>query len=173
MKIEKLMVKKVFSCSPEDDLRVPARAMWEGDCGSVPVVDVSAQVIGMLTDRDICMAAYTQGRRLEEIRVQDVMSKSVVSCRTTDSLEQAEELMRRQRVRRMPVLDAEKRLVGLLSINDIARAARAQSPPASDASLRHVGLLLADVCEPRPRPDANCALEPELRKLSASAQEIC
>jgi CBS domain-containing protein len=173
VKIDKLIVKKVFSCFPEDDLRVPARAMWEGDCGSVPVLDAFSRVIGMITDRDICMAAYTQGRQLQDIRVQDVMSKSVVSCKTSDSLEQVEELMRRQRVRRIPVVDAEKRLVGLLSINDIARAARAEPQPARDASLRHVGLLLADVCEPRQRPAPTSELEPGSRKLSTSSLEIC
>jgi len=173
MKIEKVMVKKVLSCIPEDDLRVPARAMWEGDCGSIPVVDSGSRVVGMITDRDICMAAYTQGRRLEQILVQDVMSKGVTSCKTSDSLEQAEELMRRHKVRRLPVVDAEMHLVGLLSINDIARAARAQTLPARDASLRHVGQLLADVCEPRQRPAAAGELEPGLRKLSSSAIEIC
>ena len=173
MKIDKLIVKTVLSCYPEDDLRVPARAMWEGDCGSIPVVDSWSHVIGMITDRDICMAAYTQGRKLEEIRVQDVMSKGVTSCKTSDSLEQAEELMRRQKVRRLPVVDGDKRLVGLLSIHDIALAAKAETLPARDASLRHVGLLLADVCEPRLRPNAACGLEPGLRKLSTSAIEIC
>lgn len=173
MKIEKLMVKKVLSCYPEDDLRVPARAMWEGDCGSIPVVDSWSRVIGMITDRDICMAAYTKGRKLEEIRVQDVMSKNVTSCKASDSLEQVEELMRRQKVRRIPVLDADKRLVGLVSLNDIARSARSEPAASRDASLAHVGQLLADVCEPRLRPDAACALEPSLRKLSTSSTEIC
>jgi len=173
VKIEKLMVKNVLSCFPEDDLRVPARAMWEGDCGSVPVVDSWSRVIGMITDRDICMAAYTQGRKLEEIRVQDVMSKNVTICKTTDSLEQAEELMRRQEVRRLPVVDADKHLVGLLSLSDIARSARSAPSAARDASLAHVGQLLADVCEPRLRQEANCSLEPSLRKLSVSSTEIC
>jgi len=147
--------------------------MWDGDCGSIPVVDSWSRVIGMITDRDICMAAYTQGRSLEQIRVQDVMSKNVTSCKTSDSLEQAEELMRRQKVRRLPVVDAEMHLVGLLSINDIARAAKAQTPHLRDASLRHVGQLLADICEPRPCPSATCELEPGLRKLSSSSIEIC
>jgi CBS domain-containing protein len=173
VKIEKLMIKKVLSCYPEDDLRVPARAMWEGDCGSVPVLDSWSRVIGMITDRDICMAAYTQGRRLEDIRVQDVMSKDIVSCKPTDSVEQVEELMRRSRVRRLPVLDADKHLVGLVSLNDLARSAKSEPSSTRDASLRHVGQLLADVSEPRLRPDMACGLEPGLAKLSAGALEIC
>jgi len=173
VKIENLMVKKVLSCYPEDDLCVPARAMWEGDCGSLPVVDSWSRVIGMITDRDISMAAYTKGRKLDEIRVQDVMSRNITSCRASDSLEQVQELMRRQKVRRIPVVDADKRLVGLLSLNDIARSARSEPPASRDASLAHVGQLLADVCEPRLRPDEACGLEPGLRKLSASSVEIC
>lgn len=173
MKLEKFIVKKVLSCFPEDDLRVPARAMWDADCGSLPVVDSWSHVIGMITDRDICMAAYTQGRRLQDIRVQDVMSRSVVCCRANDSLEQAEELMRRSQVRRLPVVDAERRLVGLLSLNDIARAARTGSESERDAGLREVGRLLADISEPRVRPEQSCALERVTAKLSAAAQEIC
>ena len=173
MKIDQLIVKNVLTCFPEDDLRAPARAMWEGDCGCVPVVDSWSRVIGMITDRDICMAAYTQGKPLREIRVEGVMSKSVVSCTTGDSLEQAEELMRRNRVRRLPVLDADKRLVGLLSLNDIARGARSEPPPARDAGLRDAGQLLADVGEPHARTPECCVLEPVSKKLSAEALEIC
>ena len=56
MKIEKLIVKNVLTCSPEDELRVPARAMWEGDCGSIPVLDSWARVVGMITGHDIAQA---------------------------------------------------------------------------------------------------------------------
>ena len=173
MKIDKLIVKSVRTCYPEDDLRAPARAMWEADCGCIPVVDSWSRVIGMITDRDICMAAYTQGRTLQEIQVQSVMSKSVVACTNTDSLEQAEELMRRNKVRRLPVLDAEKKLVGLLTLNDIARAARSEPTGASDALLRDAGQLLAEVGEPRLQAAACCALEPVTKKLAAEAAEIC
>ena len=170
MKIEKLMVKRVLSCFPEDDLRAPARAMWEGDCGCIPVLDSWSRVIGMITDRDICMACYTQGKRPEDIRVQDVMSKNVVSCKATDSIEQAEEEMRRNKLRRLPVLDSEKHLIGLLSLNDIARNAKARQ---DNANLREIGGLMADICEPRLRAGESCALEPVTSKLSASASEIC
>jgi CBS domain-containing protein len=173
VKIDKLIVKSVLTCYPEDNLCAPARAMWEGDCGSIPVVDSWSRVIGMITDRDICMAAYTQGRPLHEIRVQDVMSKTVVSCTTTDSLEQAEELMRRNKVRRLPVLDADRKLVGLLSLNDIARGALAEPLASRDARMQDAGQLLAEVGEPRLKSPACCALEPVTRKLSVEALEIC
>ncbi len=171
MKIDKLMVKNVLTCLAEDNLCVPARSMWDGDCGSIPVVDSKSRVIGMITDRDICMAAYTQGKPLQSIRVQSAMSKELVCCKSSDSLEQAEELMRRQKVRRLPVVDAEKRLIGLLSLHDVARAALSEPPATREARLRDAGQLLAEVSEPRAR--LSPAPEAGLSKLSASALEIC
>ncbi len=173
MKVEKLMVKKVLTCRPEDDLGVPARAMWDGDCGCVPVIDSWSRVIGIVTDRDLCMAAYTQGRRLQDIRVQDVMSRKIATCRPGDELPKACEIMRKQRVRRLPVIDGEGHLLGLVSLNDLARAARSEAPRSRELPLEDVALVLAEVGEPRVRPDASCALEPMTRKLSAEALEIC
>jgi CBS-domain-containing membrane protein len=123
MKIDKLMSTSVFSCGAEDDLSVAAKIMWENDVGCVPVVDSQKRVIGMITDRDACMAAFTQGRRLDEIRVGLVMSKNVQVCGATDDVRVAEEIMQREQMHRLPVVDADKRLVGLLSLNDLAREA--------------------------------------------------
>ena len=77
----------------------------------------------MLTDRDICMAAYTQGRPLGEMQVSSAMSRQLFSCRPEDSLAKAEEIMRTNRIRRLPVIDADRHLVGILSLDDIAREA--------------------------------------------------
>src|SRR5260370_37373881 len=68
MKVAELMVGEVTACSPDDALNRAAQIMWENDCGSVPVVDRAARLIAMLTDRDICMAAYTRGGGLENIK---------------------------------------------------------------------------------------------------------
>lgn len=171
MKVEKLMVQKVLTCRPEDDLRAAARAMWDGDCGCVPVLDSWSRVIGMLTDRDVCMAAYTQGRGLREILVQDVMTRKVASCKPGDELRVALDTMSTRQVRRLPVLDAEGHLVGLLSLNDLARAA--QGPQSRELPPQDVAQVLAQVGQPRLRPEAKCELEPGLRKLSAAALEIC
>ncbi len=123
MKIEQLMTKDVRSCTPESSLNEVARIMWEHDCGCVPVVtaDQSGRVVGILTDRDVCMAAYTRGRRLVDIAVSEVMSDEVVTCAGAASLDEAEALMRGARVRRLPVVDEAGQLLGLLSFTDVLR----------------------------------------------------
>lgn len=120
------MSRAVESCRPGDALNAAARIMWERDCGCVPVVvqeDGGARVVGMLTDRDICMAAYTQGRPLDAIKVSTAMSKRVCSCRETDALGVALNVLQSNQLHRLPVVDADDHLVGLLSLADIAREA--------------------------------------------------
>lgn len=122
MKIEQLMTKNVRACIADDALAIPARIMWEQDCGCVPVVasDGSGLVVGMLTDRDICMAALTQGGRLEEMRVGSAMSTNLRTCRPSHTLGEAQELMSRAQVRRLPVVDSAGQLLGMISLADIA-----------------------------------------------------
>jgi CBS domain-containing protein len=128
--------------------------MWEGDCGCVPVVDQDGRVVGMLTDRDVCMAAYTQGKPLTDVRVESAMAKQVHSCRPDDAVATAERTMRERQVRRLPVIDAKGRLVGLLSLNDIAiEAVRERELRQREVSAAEVGLTLAALCAHRaPRP---------------------
>lgn len=148
-----LMSQPVTSCYVSDNLEQAARLMWEGDCGAVPVLDCSGRTVAMLTDRDICMAAYTQGKPLSEIEVSTAMSKSLQSCSQDDSLEDAERLMMQHQIRRLPVLDREGQLLGILSLNDLARAANQQHPAAPDGSyeisLATATKTLAAVCHPR------------------------
>jgi len=79
------MASDVVSCIPTDSLNIAARHMWDRDCACVPVVDTNNVVVGIITDRDICMGAYTQGRSLHLIQVKDVMGASVVSCEPDDA----------------------------------------------------------------------------------------
>jgi CBS domain-containing protein len=127
MKIKELMCPKVRSCFASDTLNFAAQLMWEGDCGILPVVDADGRVIGVITDRDVCMAAYTKGRPLAWLGVEEAMAKQVSSCSAEASVETALSLMREVRVRRLPVVDAEGKLVGILSLSDLARHARKES----------------------------------------------
>src|SRR5947207_117465 len=120
MDIKRLMKHEVRTCRPDDMLNTAARIMWEEACGCVPVVDAESRPIGFLTDRDICMAAYTQGGPLGELRVESAMARSIVSCGNEDDLAHAMQLMRNNSLRRLPVVDACGVLVGLLSLDDIA-----------------------------------------------------
>ena len=124
MKIRECMTTDVTSISPSDNLHDAARLMWEHDCGVLPVIDQNQTVVGMITDRDIAMAAYTQGRQLGEIRVEQAKSGSLCSCTADQDLGLAERMMQEHQVRRLPVCDEAGRLVGIISLNDIALAYR-------------------------------------------------
>lgn len=120
MKVEQIMNRNVKVCRPQDSLNKAAQIMWDEPCGAVPVVDDQRKPVGFLTDRDICMAAYTQGKPLEELRVETAMARKVVSCVAEDELGAAAGLMRQHRTRRLPVIDRNGALVGLLSLDDLA-----------------------------------------------------
>jgi len=124
--------------------------MWEHDCGVIPVVN-GDNVVGMITDRDCCMAAYTKGGRLDEIPVEEVMARDVKSCAPGDAIARAEERMSRNQIRRIPVL-ADGKLAGIVSMNDIALAAdRGQANPAELAE------TLAAICHHRDEPQSLAA----------------
>ncbi len=141
MKVSELMTREVRTCDRHDSLNRAAQLMWENDCGSVPIVDSELKVIGMLTDRDICMAAYTQGVALARISVGSVMSCDVSVCAESDNITSAAERMRERQIRRLPVVDQAQRLVGILSMSDIAREAdrlrtsKSRKRPLKDSDL--------------------------------------
>ncbi len=153
MKVERLMNTDVGTCRPNDDGDCAAKIMWERDCGFVPVVDERSRVLGVVTDRDLCMAAYTQGKSLSELRVRSAMSQEVFSCRPDDDLSKAEAAMRKHQVRRLPVADEKGQLKGILSLSDItreaAREAKAQ-PKKVEVSYSEVAQTLADINIRRP-----------------------
>ncbi|HVY44606.1 MAG TPA: CBS domain-containing protein [Minicystis sp.] len=121
MNIGELMQHHVHSCHADDTLHDAARLMWDHAVGALPVLNRDGYVVGFLTDRDVAMGAYTTGRALATIRVADSMSKSAVTCHAHQDVGEAELLMREHRVRRLPVVDDAGRLVGLVSLDDIAR----------------------------------------------------
>ena len=122
MKIKEIMTKSACSISASEHLNEAACLMWELDCGVVPVTDADGKVIGVVTDRDICMAAYTSGLPLSAIPVSTAMSRTLFSVSPDDSLDKAEEVMRHHQVRRLPVVNKKNELQGVLSLNDIGLA---------------------------------------------------
>lgn len=154
MNASELMTKEVQSCSAHDNLQRAMQIMWEHDCGVVPVVDAEKKVIGMITDRDVAAAAYTQGRSLWAIPVSTAMANKVHGVRESDSIETVESLMRRVGVRRVPVLDGAGRLKGILSMNDLARHSHRTGGKGDGLRADSVVQTLAAVCEPRARGSA-------------------
>jgi CBS domain-containing protein len=163
MKVAELMTHDVRCCSPQDFLHTAARIMWENDCGSVPVVDRESKIVGIITDRDICMAAYTQGAPLHQIRIDTVMAPKVATCGREDELADAQELMRQNKVHRLPVADAEGRLIGILSLSNIVleveHQLRGQRGGKKAAELIEI---LGALCEPRSHLESHLTFGPEV-----------
>ena len=108
MKVEQVMTRNVMVCTDADTLNRAAQLMWDYDCGSIPVISANGrgELVGVVTDRDLAMAAYTQGKPLYAIPVTTAMAHKVIACHVQDGISQAEALMRENRVRRLPVLDS-------------------------------------------------------------------
>jgi CBS domain-containing protein len=143
MRIDQIMNRPVAMCGADDNLHTAARLMWEHDCGALPVTDRQGQLIGVITDRDICMATYSQGKAPQDIAVSSAMAKQAFSCHAADSLESAEKLMSRRQIRRLPVIDGDNRPIGMLSLNDIARHAA-----SSKKNDHEIVQTMAAICEP-------------------------
>lgn len=124
MQVRDLMRREVVTCAPNESLADAAGRMWVHDIGAMPVVEGAGRVVGMLTDRDIAMSAMLRGTSLSTITVRAVTgARPVWTVGEGERLDDAEDHMARHQVRRLPVVDADGRLVGLLSLNDIAEAA--------------------------------------------------
>ena len=121
MRVQELMSVPAITCREEDFLDTAASMMRHRDCGAIPVVDATDSIIGIITDRDICMAAHTLRRRLEEITVAEITDGNVYSVSSSDTVQHAAEIMRENRVRRLPVVDERDRIIGMISLNDMAR----------------------------------------------------
>ena len=143
MKIKDVMTREVHTSRPDSDLGMAAMQMWEGDFGVVPVVANGGEVVGMITDRDICMATASMNKAPGAIRVEEIMKGEVYGCSPEAEIHEALKTMQQRRVRRLPVI-ANGKIVGLLSLNDLALKAR--SGAAVDLSVQDVEETLKAVC---------------------------
>jgi CBS domain-containing protein len=149
MNVERLMSSDVASCRPDDSMAEAARAMWDRDCGVVPVVDSDRGLVGIVTDRDICIAALTKGRTLDEMAVGEVMRRRVYSCRPGQTVRAVHALLREFQVRRLPVVDEQNRLIGVVSINDLALAAAETKDASRTERMCEVAKTMAAICQHR------------------------
>lgn len=120
MKVSECMSTDVELCSPDNTIRSVARTMREIDAGSMPVGE-NDRLVGMITDRDICIRAVAEGMG-PETRVRQVMSSSPRWCFEDEELSDVSDHMAEFKIRRLPVLNREKRLVGMISLGDVALA---------------------------------------------------
>ncbi len=141
MNARDIMTTDAAYCLPETNLASAAASMWERNCGVLPVVDENMHVKGMITDRDICIALATRDRLASEVTVGEVSSGIAFACRPDNNIQTVLSTMRHHRVRRVPIVEEDGRLAGIVSIDDLARFARARR----DA--HYSGVTFADVIE--------------------------
>jgi CBS domain-containing protein len=140
MKASELMTTEPASCAPGDSIQRAAELMKSCDCGCIPVVEEGNRLVGVVTDRDLAVRALAQGKGAET-RVRDVMSTGVSCCHPDDDVALVEEIMKKEQVRRVPVVDKAGCCVGMIAQADLAL----NSAAASD---KEVGRVVERISEP-------------------------
>jgi len=119
MRVKEVMVGTPYTCPKDENLGVATELMWKANCGFLPVTDSEGKICGVITDRDICMALGTRNKVAGDVSVREVMSNRLFACSPEDEIHVALLTMREGRVRRLPVIDSDKRAVGVLSMDDV------------------------------------------------------
>lgn len=124
MKVKDVMTADARAIWITESLAEAAKTMWENDCGILPIIKDGRKVVGMITDRDICMATAIRDRNPSSISVEEVMNSTVYAAQPEEEVEHALQTMREHRIRRLPVLNPEGELQGIVSMNDIVLMAK-------------------------------------------------
>lgn len=122
MKVKKMMHKGVEWVSPDTTIAALAKKMQQFDIGAIPVGE-NDRLIGMVTDRDIAIRGVADGKDPSKLTARDVMTKGVIYCRDNEDVDEAARIMESKQIRRLPVIDANKRMVGMISLGDVSHAA--------------------------------------------------
>ena len=147
MNASEVMHRSVRTCSVRDTLDRIARVMWEQDCGCVPLVDDAGKCVAIITDRDVCMAAYTQGQPLDRIVAESAASRSVTAVHENATIESIEALMRDRQIRRIPVVDDAGRPIGMITLNDLVMHAHPGGRRREGLSAESIARTLAAICQ--------------------------
>jgi CBS domain-containing protein len=119
MKVRDAMMGTPISCSPDTNLGAAIELLWNNNCGILPIVDANQKVTGLVTDRDLCIALGTRNRLPGAIPISEVATGQVYSCEPEDDIHSALETMAKYRVRRLPVVNKEGALEGILSMDNV------------------------------------------------------
>lgn len=137
MRVSETMTREVTLVSPEQSIRDAAKAMADCDAGALPVAK-DDRLVGVITDRDIAIRAVAENLS-PDTPVREVMSKEVLYCFEDEAIEHVAENMGEKQIRRLPVLDRNKRLVGIVSIGDLARATKPATTGRAVAAISQPG----------------------------------
>ena len=133
MKVKEAMTPNAKAIWLTESLSDAAKLMWENDCGVLPIIKDGRKVVGLITDRDICMASAMRDRNPSGISVEEVMTGEVFAVEPDDDIDQALEVMQQHQIRRLPVLNPEGELEGILSMNDIVLHAKPPDEAAGES----------------------------------------
>jgi len=126
MKVRDVMMRTAAHCSRNTNLAAAVETMWSRNCGILPIIDAERKVIGVVTDRDICIALGTRNKLPGEITVGEVMTGRLFTCTPDEDVRVALGTMGRAKVRRLPVVTVEGKLEGILSMDDLVVHSRAR-----------------------------------------------
>lgn len=147
MYVADLMTPDVWTLGPDATIADAAAMMWEHGIGCVPITDEDRYLIGVVTDRDLCLAAYGRELPMTKLPIADAMTGLVYTVSPEALVEDVDALMRKYRIRRVPVTDRFGRLVGIVCLTDIARAMLRRARSTSQQGL-DVARTLVSICEP-------------------------
>jgi CBS domain-containing protein len=119
MKVKEVMTQSAFCCSPDTNVGAAVELMWVRNCGMLPVVGMDRKLLGVVTDRDICIAMGTRNRLARDLTVGEIATRDVLTCRPDDEIHEALDTMANRHVRRLPVVNDEGVPLGILSMDDI------------------------------------------------------
>ena len=150
MKVKEIMTTSPACCLPSDSSARAARIMKDMDTGVVPVIDdeTTRKVIGVVTDRDLCLEVIAEAKDPETVQVRDCMGRTVVSCTGDDDVEKALDLMRDNQVRRIPVVDRKGTIQGIVSLADVMNRMEV-APDKTKEALKNISEPSDDASKPR------------------------
>lgn len=149
MKVKEIMTQDVKACGPETNLAAVTEILWRNNCGALPVLDSAGKLVGILTDRDICIALGTRNRRASELAAGDVAVRTVFTCKPGDEIHEALKMMREHQVRRVPVV-SDGALAGILCLDDIMlHAEKADGKKTAGVSYEDAVTTMKAICQRR------------------------
>jgi len=147
MKVKEVMTPDAKAIWITESLADAAKEMWENDCGVLPIIKDGRKVVGMITDRDICMATAMRNKSPSAISVEEVMNATVYATAAEEDVGQALHTMREHKIRRLPVLNPEGELQGIVSMNDIVLRAKERNGKKTQIAYADVIKTYQAICE--------------------------